>query len=78
MEGVGHIDFGADPVDVGAGVGVGVTLSWMYNILWTSGWIRIKWQTACLVIKPVVVDGSASLFNCTTAVRASDSMTASS
>ena len=32
---------------------------------------------ACLV-NPIIVDGYASLFNCTTAVRASDSMTASS
>ena len=35
-------------------------------------------QTACLVVNPIIVDGYASLFNCTTAVRASDSMTASS
>ena len=35
-------------------------------------------QTACLVVIPIIVDGYASLFNCTTAVRASDSMTASS
>ena len=35
-------------------------------------------QTACLVIYPIIVNGYASLFNCTTAVRASDSMTASS
>ena len=35
-------------------------------------------QTACLVVNPVIVDGYASLFNCTAAVRASDSMTASS
>ena len=34
-------------------------------------------QTACLVVNPIIVDGYASLFNCTTAVRASDSMTAS-
>ena len=33
-------------------------------------------QTACLVVNPVIVDGYASLFNCTTAVWASDSMTA--
>ena len=32
-------------------------------------------QTACLVINPIIVDGYASLFNCTTAVRASNSMT---
>ena len=34
-------------------------------------------QTACLVINPTSVDSYASLFNCTTAGRASDSMTAS-
>ena len=35
-------------------------------------------QTACLVVNPIIVDGYASLLNCTTAIRASDSMTASS
>ena len=35
-------------------------------------------QTACLVVISVIVDGYASLFNCTTAVWVSDSMTASS
>ena len=35
-------------------------------------------QTACLVINPIIVDGYASFFNCTTAVLDSDSMTASS
>ena len=35
-------------------------------------------QTACLLINPIILDGYASLFNWTTAVRASDSMTASS
>ena len=35
-------------------------------------------HTACLVVNPIIVDGYASLFNCTTAVRASDLMTASS
>ena len=40
--------------------------------------LDIMRQTACLVVGPVVVGGCASLFNCTTAVRASDSMTASS
>ena len=39
--------------------------------------LDIMRQTACLVINPIIVDGYASLFNCTTAVRASDSMTAS-
>ena len=33
--GVGHIDFGSDPV--GIGVGIGMTLSCLHNILWTSG-----------------------------------------
>ena len=32
-------------------------------------------QNACLVVNPIIVDGHASLFNCTTAVRTSDSMT---
>ena len=40
--------------------------------------LDIMWQTACLVVNPVIVDGYALLFNCTTAVRASNSMTASS
>ena len=40
--------------------------------------LDITRQTACLVVNPITVDGYASLFNCTTAVRASDSMTASS
>ena len=40
--------------------------------------LDIMRQTACLVVNPITVDGYASLFNCTTAVRASDSMTASS
>ena len=40
--------------------------------------LDIMRQTACLVVNPIVVDGYALLFNCTTAVRASDSMTASS
>ena len=39
--------------------------------------LDIMWQTACLVVNPIIVDGYASLFNCTTAVWASDSMTAS-
>ena len=34
-------------------------------------------QTACLVINLNIVDGDISLFNCTTAIRASDLMTAS-
>ena len=40
--------------------------------------LDIMRQTACLVVNPIIVDGYASLFNCTTAVRVSDSMTASS
>ena len=40
--------------------------------------LDIMRQTACLVVNPIIVYGYASLFNCTTAVRASDSMTASS
>ena len=35
-------------------------------------------QTACLVVNPITVDSYALLFNCTTVVRASDSMTDSS
>ena len=31
-------------------------------------------KTACPVVYPIIVDGYASLFNCTTAVRASDSI----
>ena len=40
--------------------------------------LDIMRQTSCLVVNPIIVDGYASLFNCTTAVRASDSMTVSS
>ena len=40
--------------------------------------LDIMRQTACLFVNPFIVDGYASLFNCTTAVRAADSMTASS
>ena len=40
--------------------------------------LDIMRQTACLVVNPIIVDSYSSLFNCTTAVRASDSMTASS
>ena len=40
--------------------------------------LDIMRQTACLAVNPIIVDGYASLFNCTMAVRASDSMTASS
>ena len=40
--------------------------------------LDIMRQTACLDVNPITLDGYASLFNCTTAVRASDTMTASS
>ena len=40
--------------------------------------IMILCGTACLVINPIIVDGYTSLFTCMMAVRASDSMTASS
>ena len=40
--------------------------------------LDIMRQTACLVVNPIIADGYASLFNCTMAVRASDSMTVSS
>ena len=40
--------------------------------------LDIMRQTAYLVVNPIIVDGYASLFNCTTAVRALDPMTASS
>ena len=46
-----------------------------YKIIGYS--LDIMRQTACLVVNPIIVDGYVSLFNCTTAVRASDSMTAS-
>ena len=39
--------------------------------------LDIMRQTACIVVNPIIVDGYASLLNCMTAVRASDSMTAS-
>ena len=38
--------------------------------------LDIMRQTACIVVNPIIVNGYASLFNCTTAVRASYSMTA--
>ena len=50
----------------------------------TDSYVRLGYsldimrQTACLVVNPIIVDGYASLFNCTTTVRASVSMTASS
>ena len=39
--------------------------------------LDIMRQTTCLIINPIIADGYASFFNCTMAVRASDSMTAS-
>ena len=39
--------------------------------------LDIMRQTACLVVNPFIVGGYDSLFNCTTAVRGSDSMMAS-
>ena len=65
----------------------------IFGIPWTVGRFELKLinrykrigysldimrKTACLVVNPIIVDCYASLFNCTTAVRASDSMTASS
>ena len=47
------------------------------NLIFNSKGFVMR-QTACLVANPIIVDGYASLFICTTAVRASDSMTASS
>ena len=40
--------------------------------------LDIMRQTACLLTNPIIEDGYASLFNCRTAVRASDARTASS
>ena len=40
--------------------------------------LDIMQQIACLAVNPIIVDGYASLFNCTTAVWASDPMTGSS
>ena len=39
--------------------------------------LDIMRQTACLVFKPIMVEGHAALFSCTAVVHASDSMTAS-
>ena len=39
--------------------------------------LDIMRQTACLVFKPIMVEGYAALFSYTTVVQASDSMTAS-
>ena len=38
--------------------------------------LNVMGQSACLVINPITVDGSAALFNCTPVDRASDSMMA--
>ena len=40
--------------------------------------LDIMRQNACLVVNPIIVNGYASLFNYMTAIRASDSLTASS
>ena len=51
----------------------------LINLYKRTGYsLDIMRQTACLVVNPIIVDGYASLFNCTMAVRDSDSMTASS
>ena len=51
----------------------------LINLYKRTGYsLDIMRQTACLVVNSIIVDGYASLFNFTTAVRASDSMTASS
>ena len=33
--------------------------------------MTILWQTACMVVNPIMVDNVASIFNCTTVSRAS-------
>ena len=38
--------------------------------------LNVMRQSACLVINPITVDGYASLFNCTSVDRTSDSMMA--
>ena len=54
-------------------------LSWLVNRYKSIGYsLDIMRQTSCLVVNPIIIVGYALLFNCTTAVRASDSMTASS
>ena len=42
---------------------------------WIGYSLDIMRRTACLVVNPIIDDGFASLFNCMTAVRASDSIT---
>ena len=44
LRGGEHIDFGANPVGVGIGICIGVTLSCLYNIFWTSGWILTQFS----------------------------------
>ena len=39
--------------------------------------LDIMRQTACLVFNPIMVEGYAALFSCTTVVQVLDSMTAS-
>ena len=44
----------------------------------TAGYtLDIMRQNACLVFKPIMVEGYAALFSCTAVVQASNSMTAS-
>ena len=43
LTGGGHIVFGADPI----GFSFGITLSYLHNILWTSGWILTKFSWMC-------------------------------
>ena len=38
--------------------------------------LNVMRQSACLVIKPITVDGYSTFFNCTPVDRASDSMMA--
>ena len=38
--------------------------------------LDILWQTICMIVNPNMVDGFASLFNCTTVGRSSDKMMA--
>ena len=59
--------------------GISVLFRKLFNSCKRIGYsLDIMRLTACLVINPIIVDGYASLFNCTGAVRVSDSMTASS
>ena len=38
----GHFVFGANPISIGLGICIGLTLSYLHNILWTSSWILTK------------------------------------